>query len=106
LIEQRPGLVVIGEARDGIETLDYADELTPDAVVVDLHMPRLDGVSTIARLRRDYPELYLIALTGDEAPQLHDAVREAGADAVLVKRDLAGGLIERLAALKNRAQRA
>lgn len=103
-IEQRPGLIVVGEAADGIETLECADELAPDAVVIDLHMPRLDGVSTVARLRRDYPDLYLIALTGDEAPQLHDAVREAGADAVLVKRDLAGGLLERLTALKSRAQ--
>jgi DNA-binding NarL/FixJ family response regulator len=102
LLEQRPELVVIGEAADGVETLERVDELVPDAVVIDLHMPRLDGVSTVARLRRDYPNLCLIALTGDEAPRLHRAVQEAGADAVLTKRDLVEGLLERLAALKRR----
>jgi DNA-binding NarL/FixJ family response regulator len=105
-IEERPELVVVGEATDGVETLDCVDELAPDAVVIDLHMPLLDGVSAVARLRRDYPSLYLIALTGDETPRLHRAVREAGADAVVLKRDLVEGLIERLAAVKNRTKHA
>lgn len=104
LIEQQPELAVIGEAADGLQTLEYVDDLVPDAVVIDLHMPRLDGVSAVARLRRDYPNLCLIALTGDEAPELHSAAEEAGADAVLVKRDLVTGLIQRLAALKRGIQ--
>jgi DNA-binding NarL/FixJ family response regulator len=104
LIEQQPELVVIGEASDGVQTLDGVDELLPDAVVIDLHMPLLDGVSAVARLRRDYPSLCLIALTGDEAPRLHRAAKEAGADAVLVKRNLVEGLLGRLTALKSRTR--
>jgi two-component system, NarL family, nitrate/nitrite response regulator NarL len=103
LIERQPELAVVGEASDGIQVLDRVDDLVPDAVVIDLHMPLLDGVSAVARLRSDYPNICLIALTGDEAPRLHRAAEEAGADAVLMKRDLLEGLVERLAAVKARS---
>jgi DNA-binding NarL/FixJ family response regulator len=103
LIDRQPELSVVGAALDGLEAIEYADELDPDAVVIDLHMPRLDGVTAAARLRRDHPNLCLIALTGDEAPELHRAVREAGADEVLLKTELVEGLLERLAAAKARA---
>jgi two-component system, NarL family, nitrate/nitrite response regulator NarL len=97
LIDRQPELAVIGEAADGLEAIELADNLDPDAVVIDLHMPLLDGVTAAARLRRDHPHLCLIALTGDEAPALHRAVREAGADEVLLKSELVEGLLERLA---------
>jgi CheY-like chemotaxis protein len=66
--------------------------------VVDLHMPLLDGVSTLTRLRRDHTHLCLIVLTGDADPALHTAAKEAGADAVLEKHEIARVLVERLAA--------
>jgi DNA-binding NarL/FixJ family response regulator len=97
LIDRQPELAVVGAAMDGLEAIELADDLDPDAVVIDLHMPLLDGVSAAARLRRDHPNLCLIALTGDEAPALHRAVREAGADEVLLKNQLVEGLVERLA---------
>jgi|SRR5215208_6702455 len=96
LIDRQPELTVAGAAADGLEAIELAARLDPDAVVLDLHMPLLDGVSAIARLRRDYPSLCLIALTGDEAAELHGAVREAGADEVLLKSELVEGLLERL----------
>ena len=100
LIEQQPELHVIGAAENGLEAIELTDQLDPDAVVLDLHMPLLDGVSAAARLRRDHPSLCLIALTGDEEPALHRAVREAGADEVLLKSQLIEGLLERLATLR------
>jgi len=102
LIEQQPELTVVGAAHDGLAAIELADDLDPDAVVIDLHMPLLDGVSAVARLRRDHPHLCLIALTGDDAPELHQAVSEAGADAVLLKADLVDTLVERLSALRSR----
>jgi DNA-binding NarL/FixJ family response regulator len=103
LIDRQPELVVVGAAADGLEAIELTDDLDPDAVVIDLHMPLLDGVTTAARLRRDHPNLCLIALTGDEAPALHSAVREAGADEVLLKRELVEGLLERLTAARAKA---
>src|SRR5262245_20816738 len=97
LIERQPELAVVGQAKDGLAAIELADELSPDAVVIDLHMPRLDGVSAVARLRKDHPSMCVIALTGDEAPALHRAVTEAGADAVLVKDEFVDVLVDRLA---------
>jgi len=85
LVDGQDGLEVVATAHDGLETIELVDELHPDAVVVDLHMPLLDGVTAVARMRRDHPSLCMIALTGDEAPALHRAAEEAGADAVLQK---------------------
>ena len=98
LIERQPELAVVGTARDGLAAIELADELSPDAVVIDLHMPRLDGVTAVARLRRDHPSMCVIALTGDAHPALHQAVTDAGADAVLVKVEFVDLLVDRLAA--------
>jgi DNA-binding NarL/FixJ family response regulator len=100
LIEQQPALTVAGTAGNGLDAIELADELDPDAVVIDLHMPVVDGVTAVARLRKDHPNLCLIALTGDPAPELHDAVTEAGADAVLLKGDLVDSLVYRLRAVR------
>jgi DNA-binding NarL/FixJ family response regulator len=97
LIERQPQLAVVGTALDGLAAIELADELGPDAVVIDLHMPRLDGVSAVARLRRDHPSMCVIALTGDKEPALHTAVTEAGADAVLMKGEFVDVLVARLA---------
>ncbi|HZE28775.1 MAG TPA: response regulator transcription factor [Gaiellaceae bacterium] len=102
LIDRQPELHVIGAAANGLEAIELADRLGPDAVVLDLHMPLLDGVTAAARLRRDHPSICLIALTGDDAPALHRAVREAGADEVLLKDELVGGLLDRLGAARTK----
>src|SRR5689334_4993097 len=101
LIDRQPELHVIAAAAKGLEAIELAEKLEPDAVVLDLHMPLLDGVTAAARLRRDHPSICLIALTGDDAPALHRAVREAGADEVLLKDEPGGGLRDRLAAARD-----
>ena len=100
LIERQPELAVVGTAQDGLAAIELADELSPDAVVIDLHMPRLDGVSAVTRLRHDHPNMCVIALTADEHRAIHDAVTEAGADAVLMKNEFVDLLIERLGAAR------
>jgi DNA-binding NarL/FixJ family response regulator len=100
LIDGQPHLGVAGTAANGLQALELADQVEPDAVVIDLHMPLLDGVTAVARLRRDHPSLCVIALTGDGEQRLHRAVREAGADAVLLKEDFVETLMDRLRAVK------
>jgi DNA-binding NarL/FixJ family response regulator len=100
LIDGQANLTVAGTAQNGLAAIELAEALDPDAIVIDLHMPLLDGVTAVARLRRDHPNLCLIALTGDETQRIHDAVREAGADAVLVKEDFLGTLMDRLRAVR------
>jgi DNA-binding NarL/FixJ family response regulator len=100
LIERQPDLAVVGTAHDGLAAIELAEQLRPDAIVIDLHMPRLDGVTAVARLRRDHPAMCVIALTGDAQPALHRAVAEAGADAVLVKDEFVDTLVARLAEVR------
>ena len=88
LIERQPELRVVATARNGIEAIEAAERLEPDAAVLDLHMPLLDGVSAVSRLRHDHPHLCLIVLTGDSDAALHRAAQEAGADAVLEKHEM------------------
>ena len=103
LIERQPELTVVGTAADGLAAIELADDLEPDAIVIDVHMPLLDGVTAIARLRRDHPNACLIALTGDDAPQIHRAVGEAGADTLMLKGELYEALLERLTSLRSSA---
>jgi DNA-binding NarL/FixJ family response regulator len=98
MVEDQAGLQVVGVARDGLEALDLVEQASPQAVLIDLHMPLLDGVSAIARLRQDNPTLCMIAMTEDDSHDLHRAVEEAGADAVLMKNDLVHDLADRIAA--------
>jgi DNA-binding NarL/FixJ family response regulator len=100
LIDKQPELKVVAAAQDGLEAIEFVDELTPDAAVVDLHMPLVDGVTALARMRRDHPNLCLIALTGDSNRELHRAATDAGADGVLEKGELLDVLVERLSAAR------
>ena len=98
LIQAHPSLSVEATATDGVRATELVRELEPDALVIDLHMPRLDGVGAIAQLRAQHPELCLIALTGDESREIHEEVEKAGGDAVLLKSEMVENLAERLVA--------
>jgi CheY-like chemotaxis protein len=103
LVERQPELTVVATAGDGLKALELCDRLVVDAAVIDLHMPVLDGVTTIERLRRDHPSMCLIALTGDDDAGLHAAARAAGADDVLTKGDFLDALMSRLTRSRERA---
>jgi DNA-binding NarL/FixJ family response regulator len=98
LVEEHPSLSVEATATDGQRATELVRELEPDALVIDLHMPRLDGVAAIGQIRAKHPTLCLIALTGDESRDIHQAVAEAGGDAVLLKSEMVENLAERLVA--------
>jgi two-component system, NarL family, response regulator LiaR len=78
-------LELVGEARDGREAVEMAGRLKPDVVLMDLMMPEMNGIAATTTIRRDYPEVEVIALTSvlDNA-SVADAVR-AGAIGYLLK---------------------
>ena len=80
-----PELEIIGEARDGAEALDLAQKLGPDVVLMDLLMPVMDGISAISAIRRQMPDIEVVALTSVlEDASVVEAVR-AGAIGYLLK---------------------
>ena len=62
---QQEHFAVVGEAADGDEALDRCSDLTPDAVVLDLHMPGMGGTEVARHLRGADPSLVIVAYTAD-----------------------------------------
>jgi DNA-binding NarL/FixJ family response regulator len=85
LLELQDGIEVVGDAADGEECLEAAGRLRPDVIMMDLVMPRLDGISAMRALRERVPEARVIVLTSffDE-DKLLPALR-AGAAGYLLK---------------------
>jgi DNA-binding NarL/FixJ family response regulator len=85
LLELLPDVEVVGTAADGEEALALADELRPDVILMDLRMPRMDGVEATSRLRTSHPEIKVVVLTtyADDRSVI-DALR-AGALGYLTK---------------------
>ena len=80
-----PDFELVGTAEDGICLVEKSLRLRPDVVVLDITMPRLDGLSAASRLRRELPELKLVFLTShDERPMLEKALA-LGASGYLLK---------------------
>ncbi|MFF8475057.1 response regulator [Streptomyces sp. NPDC015414] len=88
-----PGLEVVGSAGDGEEAVRLVAELAPDVVLMDLRMPRCDGVEATRRIRSEYPGTQVVVLTtfGDDEslfPALHAGARgyltkDAGGDEIV-----------------------
>jgi DNA-binding NarL/FixJ family response regulator len=85
LLSVRQEIDVVGEAADGQQALRQAAMLAPDVVLMDLHMPVLDGLAATRRLRVDQPDVRVLALTTfDDDEEVFAALR-AGAVGYLLK---------------------
>jgi len=84
------GLTVVGEAEDGAQALSEAAAHHPDVVLMDLRMPRMDGVQATRILRRQQPDTPVVLWTGDDDAQLERAVCNSGAQ-VGIPKDIGTG---------------
>lgn len=78
------GYEVVGEARDGEEAVAAAERLQPDAVLMDVRMPRLDGIAATERIMKSRPTA-IVMITAYSERELVDAALAAGASGYLVK---------------------
>ncbi|MBN1811874.1 MAG: response regulator transcription factor [Anaerolineae bacterium] len=93
-LELDPELEIVGQAADGAEALRLARELEPDVVLMDLLMPAMDGIAATRAIRRELPDVEVIALTSVlENGAVFDAMR-AGAIGYLLKDTNAGALCQ------------
>jgi CheY-like chemotaxis protein len=99
LLEQDDRYVVAGQARNGREAVALAKKVAPDAVVLDIEMPVLDGVEAAKRLRAAAPQLPIVAVSGHDYEERVLEIRQAGADDYVRKARLAEELPRVLAAL-------
>ena len=81
------GIDVVGEAADGEEVLKSCSESNPDAIILDLLMPRLNGFEVIPLLQRDHPEVRIIAYTAVAGDFVRDEMRRLGIPLLLKSGD-------------------
>ena len=95
-VESFPGIQVVATAENGKDALERVREHEPALAVVDLQMPVMDGFKVLRELRKAYPQMHLIAVSGHHGPTVVEEALSAGANAFVSKNDLPFGLITTL----------
>lgn len=85
LIKLRPGMEVVGEGADGIEAVRLARARQPDVILLDLVMPRMDGIEAIREIHRENPNARVLVLTGFAEDEKVFSAIKAGALGYLLK---------------------
>ena len=85
ILETADDIEVVGEAVDGAECLELAAKLNPQVILMDLQMPRMDGITAIEHLRKDHPEIAIVILTTYNEDDLMIRGLQSGARGYLLK---------------------
>ena len=85
ILETAEGIDIVGEASDGTECLQLVPEVKPDVILMDLQMPRMDGITAIGHLRSEHPEIAIVILTTFNEDELMIRGLQAGARGYLLK---------------------
>ena len=80
MFSELPEIKIIGEARDGIGTIENVRKLNPDVVVLDIKMPGVDGIDVLKDIKNNYQNIKVIMLTNYPYPQYRRKCMELGAD--------------------------
>ncbi len=94
LIEGEPDISVVGEAENGLQTVQMARKLRPDVVVLDVAMPHLNGLEVTRRIIRDLPDTRVLVLSSYSDEEYVQQLTEQGASGYLVKQTAGNELIK------------
>ncbi len=85
LVQHEPDMEVVGEASDGEEAVQLAGKVRPDVVIMDIAMPKLNGIEATKQIKELYPATAVLILTAYDDDQYVFALLEAGAAGYLLK---------------------
>lgn len=99
MLSQHKEYEIIGEARDGEDTLTKVKELSPDILIVDISMPKINGIDVVKKIRENDSVIKILALTQHDKSEYIMQMLKAGADGYLLKNSNKEELITALKAI-------
>lgn len=84
---------VCGEAADGVQAVERAKELHPDLILMDVSMPRMNGIEAASKIHREFPKTEILIVTQYDTPEMARLVEEAGAEGYIPKSEIWNSLV-------------
>jgi DNA-binding NarL/FixJ family response regulator len=84
-LQKEPHLQIVGEGTDGIEAIEKAEELQPDLILLDIGLPKLDGIKAASRIRECAPRTRILFFTENSSRDVAEQAMRTGADGYVVK---------------------
>jgi len=84
-LEEEDQYKIVAEAADGNEVLSLIEEHDPELILTDIHMPALDGIGLTKQIKKQFPEIKVLALSADNEGTQIQRIMEAGADGFVPK---------------------
>ena len=100
ILQKKTEWEVCGEAKDGFEAVEQVKKLKPDAVIIDIGMPNLNGLEATRRIMAEFPQTRVLVLTLYDSEETVQQVIEAGARGFVLKSDAAQDLVVAVDALR------
>jgi len=99
ILDKAKGIKVVGEASDGREAIQKVEDLRPDLVVMDITMPKLNGLDATRRIKRQFPEVKVLVLSMHTGEDYIVRVFRAGASGYLAKQAAPNELVSAIRTL-------
>jgi DNA-binding NarL/FixJ family response regulator len=94
LLDRAPEIEVVGEARDGLQALQFVKELQPDVLLLDIEMPEMDGIEVARRLQELDIKVRILILSAYDDREYIRALLDIGVSGYLVKGEAPGKIVE------------